>query len=382
MIRNATIIALLTLVIFCFMNVDSLLCKDRDMQQERYNRLKSLTFIQQRGLIVGACDSEPNGGIRFWSADDGKLREVLDLGRGERAVSAAVSNNGHFLAAALFGKKEIVCYSLVEGKWLWRTKWVEVGVLDTVIRFTPDDRKITVVGYRNIVVYDAQTGTPLERQEDSESFAGGLPDHRMRYHQLASSARYGAFWLGNLEHDEGWRSSRNIWVLVRDIEKGKIIAKQEKIQEKYKNCSAAFTPDEDNLCLGSMDGYVRVWSLTGQKVIREWKANGVDEKVVPFEKMSHPYPIDSMIFAPDGRSLATMGRSKGASDIRIWDYSSGKLIHEFADVVSSSLAMCSGYPMAFSPDGKCFAFEQQGNLCLYDTQTWQQKWCVPSSSKN
>jgi hypothetical protein len=34
--------------------------------------------------------------------------------------------------------------------------------------------------------------------------------------------------------------------------------------------------------------------------------------------------------------------------------------------------------VALSPDGKYFAFEQQGELRLYDAQNWQEKWCFLS----
>jgi WD40 repeat protein len=167
-------------------------------------------------------------------------------------------------------------------------------------------------------------------------------------------------------------------VLVYDVEIRKIIAKQGKMQEKYKNCSATFTPDEKNLILGSMDGHVRIWSILEQKVIKEWRAYGTDEEPVPFRKDPSPNVIDSMTSSPDGRYLATIGDLKESSAVRIWDYRTNKLIHEFRDVISSPLPVCSGYPMEFSPDGRYFAFEQQGNLCLYDTQTWKEKWCVPS----
>ena len=349
------------------------------MNQKRFNALKRLCFIPQRDLIVGACGSEPNGSIRFWSVDEGKLKEVLDLGKGIWANSIAVSNNGSLIVASLLGKKEIACYSLTDRKWLWKEMWVEKGVAGNAVRFTNDDRKVVVVGYRNIVTYNALTGVILERQEDSRSFGNGFPNYTRRIHAISQSARYAAFWLGDLlEHDETWWSSRNIWVLVRDIETGKIIAKQGKIQEKYKNCSAAFTPDEKNLVLGSMAGYVRIWSISEQKVVREWWAYGADEEPVPFRKDPSPNVIDSMTFSLDGRQLATIGDLKGGFAVRIWDYTTNKLIHEFRDVISSPLGMCSGYPMAFSPDGKYFAFEQQGKLCLYDTQTWEQKWAVPS----
>ena len=186
------------------------------------------------------------------------------------------------------------------------------------------------------------------------------------------------FRQGNLQHDEGWWSSGNIWVVVRHIEGKKIIAKQGNIQEKYKNCSALFTPDEKNLVLGSMDGHVRIWSITEQKVIRGWKAYAADAPVT-FRNSPAPYFISSMVFSHDGQYLATLGFDiKSRFAIRIWEYSTNKLIREFPEVISLGLSMCSEYPMACSPDGKYFAFEQQGKLCLYDTQTWEEKWCVLS----
>jgi len=350
------------------------------MKKDRPNKLDRVYFIPQRDLIVGAYGSEPNGSIRFWSIDDGKLKEVLDLGKGVWADSLAISNNGNLMVVSLLGKNEIDCYSLTDRKWLWNADRVGKGVVGNAMQFSIDDRKVVVVAARNILTYNAQTGTILEKQEDSKGFSNGFPNYRTRIHAISPSARYAAFWQGDLEHDEGWWSSRNIWVVVRDIETGKVIAKQGKIQEKYKNCSAAFTRDEKNLVLGSMDGYVRIWSIAGQKVVGEWMAYW-HENPSTFEENPAPNEIDSMTFSLDGRYLATTGHLKEGFAVRIWDYTTNKLIHEFRDVISSSLPMCSGYPMAFSPDGKYFAFERQGNLCLYDTQTRQEKWCVPSSAE-
>ena len=377
--RKITIITifLLNLFVFCFI----LFYPPngaKSMERKGWNRLKKLYFTPRPDLIVGTCSSEPNGSIRFWSTDGGELKEVLYLGKGEWATSLAVSNDGCLIVVGLLAKNQIVLYSLKENRWLWKVNWVEKGLVGNPIRFTPDDRKLVVLGARNIVTYDAKTSTILQRLEDSKGFSGGFPNDRTRNHAISLSARYGAFWQGYIEHDEGWWSSRNIWVLVLDIETGKIVAKQGKIQEKYKNCSATFTPDEKGVVLGSMDGYMRVWSIADQRVVRRWRAYGAGEEPLPFEEMPFPNSIDSMTFSPEGRHLATMGHLKGGFNIRIWDYSSNKLIHEFVDVISSSLPMCSGYPMAFSPEGKYFAFERQGKLCLYDVQTWQEKWCVPS----
>jgi WD40 repeat protein len=372
--KKAIIIFSLILFAFSFVCINQAVTNEKTVRPKRPNNLEKLYFIPQHDLIVGACGSQPNGSIRFWSIDEARLKEVLDLGKGTWANSMVVSNNGSLIVASLLGKREIACYSLTERKWLWRVLWVEKGVAGIAMQFSIDDRKVVVVGYRNIVTYNALTGVILERQEDSRSFSNGFPRGRTRNNGISPSARYAAFWQGDLEHDEGWWSSGNIWVLVHDIETGKVLAKQGKVQEKYKNSSAAFTPDEKNLVLGSMDGCVRIWSILEQKVIREWRAYGADEEPVPFRRNPSPNEIHSMTFSPAGRYLATIGHLRGGSAVRIWDYTTNKMIHEFADVISSPWPMC--YPMAFSADGKYFALEQQGQLCLYDTQNWQEKWCI------
>jgi WD40 repeat protein len=374
------IISLLILIYLFFVNMNYAFCssEEKDTKQKLPQRLKKLHFIPQHDLIVAPCGSLPNGSIRFWSISEGKLKEVIGLDKGEWTSSLAVSNDATLIVAALFGLRtnEIGCFPLKEKKWLWRVNWVGKGVVGNAMRFTPDDRKVVVVDFKNIVTYDAATGAAVGRQEDSKGFSCGFPKHRTRINAISPSARYAAFWQGNLQHDEGLWSSGNIWVVVRDIEGKKIIAKQGNIQEKYKNCSALFTPDEKNLVLGSMDGYVRIWSVTEQKIIGGWKAYGPDTPI-PFRKDPAPYFISSMVFSHDGQYLATLGSDiRSGFSIRIWEYSTNKLIHEFPKVVSLGLSMCSEYPMAFSPDGKYFAFEQQGQLCLYDTQNWHEKWCV------
>lgn len=123
----------------------------QSMKQERFNALERLCFIPQRDLIVGPCSSEPNGSVRFWSIDNGNLKEVLDLGRGEWATSLAVSNGGDLIAIAFLSKNETGCYSLKERKWLWKVNWVGKAPVGIAMRFTPDDRKLVILGARHIV---------------------------------------------------------------------------------------------------------------------------------------------------------------------------------------------------------------------------------------
>jgi len=88
-----------------------------------------------------------------------------------------------------------------------------------------------------------------------------------------------------------------------------------------------------------------------------------------------------LIFCPEEEHLPTMGFQKGVS-INIWNDATNKPIHEFVNGCSSGLEMGDDYPMVFHPDGKYFAFEQQGQLCLYDAQNWQGKWCVLSGPED
>ncbi len=91
---------------------------------------------------------------------------------------------------------------------------------------------------------------------------------------------------------------------------------------------------------------VRTWSITEQRVVNDWRAYWHDNAST-FNQNASPNMIEAMTFSPGGLHLATMGFLKGRFAIRIWDYATKKLIHEFDDVISSSLPMCSGYPMAF-----------------------------------
>jgi WD40 repeat protein len=348
--------------------------------QRQPNRLNRVVFIPQRDQIVGLAGSEENGTLIVWSIDGSKTQR-FDFEKGVWGASIAVSNKGDSVVLGLVGGPDLMCFSLIEKRPVWKVSGIEKGFGLSSAAFTADDSRVVVVGFKTIVTFDSKSGAIVERQEDSEAFSFGLPKYRTRIDRISHTGRYAAFFQGKVEHDEAISGlNNNVWITVYDIENKKLAAKQAYVQKSYKNCSAVFTQDERNLVLGSMDGFVRVWSITDQKVIRQWRAYE-STKASTFRQMPFPNHIDSVTLSSDGRLLATIGLSIGEFSIRIWDYATNKQVHEFRDVNPSRLAMCSGYPMAFSPDGKYFAFEQQGKLCLYDTQTWQEKWCVPSLSE-
>ncbi len=76
---RTSLICLITLIVFSFVSVDYSLSEREDMDQRRPNKLDKLYFIPKTELIVGGCDLGPNGSIKFWSVDDGKLVNILDL---------------------------------------------------------------------------------------------------------------------------------------------------------------------------------------------------------------------------------------------------------------------------------------------------------------
>lgn len=373
MIKNRIFCALIS---FAIVSVGTI-CLSREetgLVQRQPNYLRKLVFIPQRNQIAGLLNSGENGSLVVWSID-GTKTQTFDFEKSVWGATMAVSNKGDSVVLGLVGEPDLMLYSLIEKRPVWKVKGIEKGFGLSSVSFTPDEIRVVVVGFKIIVIFDSKSGAILERREDSEAFSFGLPRYRSRIDKISHTGRYAAFFQGNVEHDE-FRLKNNVWITVYDIENKKLVAKQAYVQKSYKNCSAVFTQDERNLVLGSMDGFVRVWSITDQKVIRQWKAYE-NSKPTTFREIPFPSPIHSVILSSDERLLATMGSTDAGFSIKVWEYATNRQVHEFRDV-NPSHTMCSGYPMAFSPDGKYFALEQQGNLCLYDTQTWQQKWSVPS----
>lgn len=376
MTKNRISWALISFAIFCVSTVLLSSQESRTVQRQP-NRLRKVVFIPQKNQIAGLLNSGENGSLVVWSID-GTKTQTFDFEKGVWGASMAVSNKGDSVVLGLVGGPDLILYSLVEKRPVWKMKGIEKGLGLSSMSFTPDDNRVVVVGFKIIVIFDSKSGAIVERQEDSEAFSFGLPRYRSRIDQISRTGRYAAFFQGKVEHDEA-RLKNNVWITVYDIETKKLAARQAYVQKSYKNCSAVFTQDERNLVLGSMDGFVRVWSITDQKVIRQWKAYE-NSKATTFREIPFPNFIDSVILSSDGRLLATIGMTDAGVSIKVWEYATNRQMHEFRDV-NLFHTMCSGYPMAFSPDGKYFAFEQQGMLCLYDTQTWDEKWSVPSWSE-
>jgi len=324
-------------------------------------------------MIIGSFISKlgvSEKSIRVWSVENGELIEVIPLEtfRGYK-YPIAISHDGDLVAISFYSRK-VGCYSLKKQKWLWKVDWLkEERWAPQELKFTFDNRNIIVIGERHTVIYNIETGNtdeiqfnPLKGYILFKEFSTGV--------KLSPSGQYLVAWQREpLFHEKLIKLFMNKKVTVWDIKENKLVAQWKKPKKNL--CSAAFTPDERYILFGSLGGYISVWSISEKKVVKEWKALKTG--------------IDYLIISPNGKMIAIF-TSFGSSydNVQIWDYEEKKLLYKSSNVglKIGGYPYCQlTYPMAFSPDSKYFALEKNGYLCLYETSTWKEKWCVPSYSE-
>jgi len=105
-----------------------------------------------------------------------------------------------------------------------------------------------------------------------------------------------------------------------------------------------------------------------QEIIREWPV------AVNLEAVA------DMRFSKDYQYLALNLAGKNFH-IRVYDYSTQKEIQSFEDVDAAPPGHL--YPMTFFDGSDFFAFAKRKNqVCVYNTKTWEEKWCVSSSTED
>jgi len=214
-------------------------------------------------------------------------------------------------------------------------------------------------------VYDAKTGKKLE------AIGEPLKDYPLlhmsiRGSVLSPSGRYIVIWqeLAPPGHHVWGRWIANKWVTVWDLQTRKQVARWRK--PEYENECAAFTRDEKHILFGSVKGHIRIWSVEKQEVIRDWSLGFLGS-------------VADMRFANDYRYLAVNLTGRDFL-IRVYDYSNGKEIHSFEDVGAGAVGEPS--PMTFFDGSDFLAFAKKKQVCVYDTKTWKEQWCVSSSTKS
>lgn len=373
-------------------------CKEPNKSKKE--AISYIFFVPQTGQLGCSHYShygrKDRGKITFFSIEDGEEINLILLGPRETANLIANSHDGKLIGVAssvwgegISGELQnigIGSYSLAENKWLWRANWQDFSLQEfrkdftQDVTFTKDDKKIIAAGERSVFIYDASTGEILRKWREPLK---DYPLLRFSFTRAAFTAhgRYLVIWQEyQPSHLKdflfGFKANRE--VTVWDVEQYKLVARWRKPKELY---WGGTLPNQ--VIFGSPDGYIRIWSISEQKILRKWKAHWGREGYEPYAYSSI---LMALTVSQDGKYIATKGYGvdkDGKHDpvknvIKIWDLETERFIHEFTGI---EYGVIGKYRMVFSPDSRYFAFDQKGELCLYDTHTWEEKWCIPTSTQ-
>ena len=135
-----------------------------------------------------------------------------------------------------------------------------------------------------------------------------------------------------------------------------------------------FSPDGGRLAVASSQGTISIHDLAGGKA--------------PVKMVGEPDLRKWLTFSPNGKMVAgswqvrTSGSSQ--SSFRIWDATTGKVLHNipgsfFASAFSpdGGTFAVSGFASAFSPDGGTFAVSGLETTYIYDTATGREVQRLP-----
>ena len=100
----------------------------------------------------------------------------------------------------------------------------------------------------------------------------------------------------------------------------------------------AFTPDKSKLVTGSRNGEVKVWDLTGRKMVHKIDA--------------HQARVYAIAMSADGKRFATSGQD---NVVKVWDTESGKLLREWSFELPGLTNRAFVRALAFTPNGKHLA---------------------------
>ena len=84
----------------------------------------------------------------------------------------------------------------------------------------------------------------------------------------------------------------------------------------------------------------------------------------------HEKAVESIAFAPDGRTLAVGTNDEGGMAVYLWDVAGGRERRRLRDPVGSAYWACT---VAFAPDGQTLAAARGEKICLWDPRTGEKR---------
>ena len=361
--------------------------------------VSSLSFSADGELLATAGN---DGLARLWTSTGQKVadffgHEGIVLGIDIRSIdSSDLSLDEPYIATA--GEDGIARLWNLSGRQLFELRGHHEGPI-TSIRFSPDGKQLVTAGADGIVRLWDLNGRKLLELNGHQKWVQGVDfspkgsylvtgdiDGFVRVWNLSQrdiaptqwAGHAGDAWSVNFSPDgqklatAGADGFARLWNISEqalangDISEQKTAEfkhdkkdlKEENLKDPEDVFWVSFSPDGQYLATAGKDGFIKLWSQTGQKVLELGGRKNY---------LGAPIAVNHVSFSPTGNRFAT---ASGDGVVTLWARSG----QEIAELVDSRGHEANVYSTSFSPDGKYLATaSNDGTVSLWDVVSHEHK---------
>lgn len=329
-------------------------------------RVNMVRFSRDSTLVAATGDG---GRVLVWNTSTGTLFRELQATQGINTVqSIAISDDGSLLAAGLV-HRDIIVYSLRDGRVIGKLGGHTDAVSGLVFRSADRllssaswDRTIrqwrtdeianptgvtTLAGHRGWVraIAVSPDGSTIASASDDGDLRFWNPDLRRTFARLT----IGHGRLLALEYSPDGQlialACQDGTVQLRDSTSG-LLVRQWTSPGRW-GTALAFDPTGSTLAVGDEDGSVRVWDVS----------TGTERGFM----LGHSARVNSVRFSPDGSVIASASRD---GEVVVWNAAEGHLVHRLTGHTTDVFAVL------FSPDGqRVFSGSRDQSVVVWDVRS-------------